>query len=428
MDDLFQMLGTLYEAEGIEVIRLSLGSDSTTVRANAAEALEAIVSPKIGKLIAQLLNPSAWANDLILAGQLELGIESYNPKKAIESLAKDRTDYWLRAVTAFMLGELGAALNPNKPAVTPDMFAKTERHRRGAALLDALVDQSKSEDPDGLKAKRDKDAPKTDAVPDAEKTQQSRKTPTNRPSVSNLASLLSNPVSGLAGNKPMPSNPSAADTLPTGVFTLEEIRRLLNNIITNDPVEDVRSAASAALRIIERKDLLQLLREEGHVLSAIEKIIFLRGVPFFQNMAVNQLKVLAAVTEEHNFRENKLIIEEGAQVGTLYVVVRGRVGIEKMNKATKTTARLNTLEARSYFGEDTLFDNSPSPTSALAVEETLTLSLRHEPLVALMQDNPELSLQLIKVLSQRLRETSEQVAGLTRNMSRSMHQVYDKLG
>ncbi len=45
-----------------------------------------------------------------------------------------------------------------------------------------------------------------------------------------------------------------------------------------------------------------------------------------------------------------------------------------------------------------------------------------------MQDNPELSLGLIKILGQRLRETSEQVAALTRNLSRSMHQVYDKLG
>lgn len=412
--DLFQMLGTLYDAEGIEVIRTALSAESTTGRANAAEALEAIVSPKIGKLIAQLLNPSAWVNDLILAGQLELGIESYNPKKAIESFLKERNDYWLRAVTAFMLGEIGAGLNPNKPAPSAEMNAKTERHRRGSFLLDALTEESKSED-----------NKKQDKPPEGEKTQQSRKTPTNRPSISNLANLLSNPVSGLAGGTG--KSPNAADTLPAGLFTLEEIRRLLKNIAI-DPVEDVRTAADAASRIIEKKDLLQLLREEGHVLSAIEKIIFLRGVPFFQNMTVNQLKVLAAVCEERNFRENKVIIEEGDQTGVLYVVVRGRVGVEKLNKATRTSARLSTLEARSYFGEDTLFDNSPSPTSALAVEDTLTLVLRHEPLVALMQDNPELSLQLIKVLSQRLRETSEQVAGLTRNMSRSMHQVYDKLG
>jgi ATP/ADP translocase/HEAT repeat protein len=400
-EDLFQMLGTLYDAEGIAVIRDALRDESTSARANAAEALEAIVTPKSGKLIAGLLNPSAWVNDLILAGQLELGIEVYSPKKAIESLLKERGDYWLRAVTVFMLGELGAALNPNHPPPLSST-AKTERHRRGSALLDALVDQSKSEDP------KDK---KDDAA--TQKTQEARKTPTNRPNMERLANLL--------------SNQNASDTLPLGAFTLEEIRRLVS-IIANDTVEDVRTAAEAARRIIDKKDLLQLSREEGHVLSAIEKIIFLRGVPFFQNMTVNQLKVLAAVCEERNFSESKVIIAEGEQTGVLYVVVRGRVGIEKLNKSTRTSARLSTVEARSHFGEDTLFDNGASPTSAIALEDTLALILRHEPLVALMQDNPELSLQLIKVLSQRLRETGEQVASLTRNMSRSMHQVYDKLG
>lgn len=193
-----------------------------------------------------------------------------------------------------------------------------------------------------------------------------------------------------------------------------------------DPSGEVLIAINAARRMLKGQTIVDAQRE-GKMLSAVEKVVFLKGVPFFQGMTVNQLKVLANVCDEELFPENTVIYDEGSPGGKLYVIVSGKVGIERYNKATKKSARLNTLEARSYFGEATLFDNSPETTTALALSETLTLRLRYEPLVALMQEYPELSLELIKVLSQRLRETGEQVAALSRTMSRDLHQVYDKL-
>lgn len=204
-----------------------------------------------------------------------------------------------------------------------------------------------------------------------------------------------------------------------------EAERLLDGR-AHDTSEDVRIAVDSARRMLTGQTIVDAQRE-GKMLSAVEKVVFLKGVPFFQGMTVNQLKVLANVCDEELFPENAVIYDEGSPGGKLYVIVSGKVGIERLNKATRKSARLSTLETRSYFGEATLFDNSPATTTALALSETLTLRLRYEPLVALMQEYPELSLELIKVLSQRLRETGEQVAALSRTMSRDLHQVYDKL-
>jgi HEAT repeat protein len=212
---------------------------------------------------------------------------------------------------------------------------------------------------------------------------------------------------------------------PTRVFTRAEVERLLDQH-SHDAAQDVRIAVEAARRMLKGQTIVDA-QHEGKMLSAVEKVVFLKGVPFFQGMTVNQLKVLANVCDEELFAENTVIYDEGSPGGKLYVIVSGKVGIERLNKATKKSARISTLETRSYFGEATLFDNSPATTTALALSETLTLRLRYEPLVALMQEYPELSLELIKVLSQRLRETGEQVAALSRTMSRDLHQVYDKL-
>lgn len=221
------------------------------------------------------------------------------------------------------------------------------------------------------------------------------------------------------------SPPPAATSAHANPFTRSEVERMLDQR-GGDSNDDVRIAVDAARRMLKGQTIVDAQRE-GKMLSAVEKVVFLKGVPFFQGMTVNQLKVLANVCDEELFTENTVIYDEGSPGGKLYVIVSGKVGIERLNKATKKSARISTLETRSYFGEATLFDNSPATTTALALTETLTLRLRYEPLVALMQEYPELSLELIKVLSQRLRETGEQIATLSRTMSRDLHQVYDKL-
>jgi CRP-like cAMP-binding protein len=107
------------------------------------------------------------------------------------------------------------------------------------------------------------------------------------------------------------------------------------------------------------------------------------------------------------------------------VVVNGRVGIEQ-EKRTGSFARLANIEAYSYFGETNFFDDSPHSTSAVALQDTLTLQLRREPLIALARQNPEMSLKLINVLSQRLRESNDRIAELTRSRPRELHKLFDQ--
>ena len=163
------------------------------------------------------------------------------------------------------------------------------------------------------------------------------------------------------------------------------------------------------------------------MLSVVEKIIFLKEVPFFEGMTVNQLEVLATVCEEEFFAEDTVIFNEGDDGGSMYVIVSGKVAIEREGSRKGSTVRLATLESHQYFGEMTLFDNSPRSALALAGQDTLTLRLRREPLIALARQYPDLSLELINVLSQRLRESNVRIAELTRARPREIQKLFDKL-
>ena len=162
------------------------------------------------------------------------------------------------------------------------------------------------------------------------------------------------------------------------------------------------------------------------MLSAIEKVIFLKDVPFFQGMTVEQLRVLANVCEEEFFPAETRLFVEGDPGGVLYVVASGRVGIEQ-EKRKGSFARLATIEAGSYLGEADFFDNNARTHSAIAIQDTLALRLRREPLIALARQYPDLSLELINVLSIRLREANDRIAELTRTHPRELHKLFDQL-
>jgi CRP/FNR family cyclic AMP-dependent transcriptional regulator len=192
-------------------------------------------------------------------------------------------------------------------------------------------------------------------------------------------------------------------------------------------VDEVRLAAQAARRMIAGLRVTGVTRKEDTMLSTIERVIFLKEVPFFQGMTIDQLKVLANVCEEELFEKDTRIFDQGDPGGALYVVVSGRVAIEREGRRKGSVVRLATIEAHSYFGEMSLFDRGPRSAAAIAIQDTLTLRLRLEPLLALVRQYPDLSLELINVLSQRLRTANDRITELTRSRPRELQKLFDQL-
>jgi hypothetical protein len=199
-----------------------------------------------------------------------------------------------------------------------------------------------------------------------------------------------------------------------------EIAELLN-LCQADPDLSVRTQASHAAELANG----QQAQQPGE-LSLVEKLILLKEVPFFQGMSIDQLKVLASVCEQEQFPQGARLFDQGDAGGTFYIVVSGRVGLEQ-EKRKGFIARIATVEAHSYLGETDFFDNNCRTSSAIAIQDTRTLRLRREPLMALARQHPDLSLELINVLSVRLREANQHIAELTRTHPRELHKIYDEL-
>jgi CRP-like cAMP-binding protein len=164
------------------------------------------------------------------------------------------------------------------------------------------------------------------------------------------------------------------------------------------------------------------------MLTTIEKVIFLKEVPFFQSMSIDQLRVLASISEEQFCHENETVFKEGAYGDALYVIVNGEIAIQRQVKRGNRTSvtRLAALGPREYFAEMSIFDNESYSADAVAIKPTELLLIRQAPLVALIKHQPELALSLLKVLSLRLRRANEQLAEKTQAKPKQLIDLYDK--
>ena len=160
-------------------------------------------------------------------------------------------------------------------------------------------------------------------------------------------------------------------------------------------------------------------------LTLVQKLIVLRKLPFFSAMPIEQLRILARVSEVESFPADVRLFKEGDAGGILYAVVIGRVGLEQ-EKRKGSFSRLATVEAGGYVGESDFLCGDYCSSAAIAIEKTLTLKLRREPVIALARQYPDLALELIGVLSDRLREAHERIAELTRTEPEKLHKLYDQ--
>jgi CRP/FNR family transcriptional regulator len=121
------------------------------------------------------------------------------------------------------------------------------------------------------------------------------------------------------------------------------------------------------------------------------------------------------------------VFDQGDSTRVVYLVKRGRVKIARETPDGKDVT-VALLGPGDLFGEETLFDARPRTTIAVVVEDALLCQARAEDLFALLSQDPNLALNVAKVLSERLddaRATMEDLA-YARVGDRIVH-LYEKL-
>ena len=101
------------------------------------------------------------------------------------------------------------------------------------------------------------------------------------------------------------------------------------------------------------------------------------------------------------FSAGQTIFNEGDSGESMYVVLEGVVDILKQGKV------INSITPGSVFGEMALIDRQPRSASAVARENSKIATIDAGRFMILVQHNPFFALEMMQLLTQRLRKSME---------------------
>ena len=135
----------------------------------------------------------------------------------------------------------------------------------------------------------------------------------------------------------------------------------------------------------------------GEEMELIEKVLRLRNVDLLAGVKSRQLALLGSIAREVEAREGAVFIRRGEPTDALHLVVRGEVLLEGVGEGSVG------ITDGQAFGTWALIDEQPSLVEARATEPTRVLRITREDFRDLLIDHPELGLDLLRGLADRVR-------------------------
>lgn len=133
--------------------------------------------------------------------------------------------------------------------------------------------------------------------------------------------------------------------------------------------------------------------------------------PLFEALDEQGAKALRANVTEVRLARGQILFNEGEVGDRLYVVLEGKIKLTRTSPDGRENL-LSVLGPSEMFGELSLFDPRPRTASAIAVTECRLAGLGHDDLRPWLTGHPEVAVQLLRALAQRLRKTNDVMADL----------------
>jgi hypothetical protein len=138
-------------------------------------------------------------------------------------------------------------------------------------------------------------------------------------------------------------------------------------------------------------------------LSALDKIVFLKQVPLFKEISIEELGRVASIANEKVYEEGQFLIRQGEPSDSLIVIVEGHIELSGKN-ADGVEGTIGVAGPMQSVGEAGLFDDRPSLVSAQVIlEGAVVLEIEGSEATRLVRLYPDIGIGLLRSISHRLR-------------------------
>lgn len=146
-------------------------------------------------------------------------------------------------------------------------------------------------------------------------------------------------------------------------------------------------------------------------MAKYEKIRYLQKIPLFSGLQPDELQALFDHAAIRKFAKNTVIIHDGDESDSLYVIASGKVKVYLADELGKEVI-LNFQGTGEYFGELALLDRIQRSASVMTMEPCQFIVITRQDFMRCLAKHPSIALRVMKDLTTRLRALTDEVKSL----------------
>jgi CRP/FNR family transcriptional regulator len=140
--------------------------------------------------------------------------------------------------------------------------------------------------------------------------------------------------------------------------------------------------------------------------------LFLSKTSLFTGLSDDQMNALVNIAVVRRFNKGEVIFSEGEEGGGFYVAEAGSIKVAKISFEGKEQI-LHIFGPGEPFGEVPVFTGTPYPATAVAIKKSKVLFFPAGDFRGLLLSDPSIALNMLAVLSIRLKQFTVQVENLS---------------
>ncbi|MBM3613585.1 MAG: cyclic nucleotide-binding domain-containing protein, partial [Alphaproteobacteria bacterium] len=138
-----------------------------------------------------------------------------------------------------------------------------------------------------------------------------------------------------------------------------------------------------------------------------EDIDLLRNIPLFRNIDSPKLKLLAFTSERLTFHTGETLFKQGDQGDAAYIIVQGDADVIINTPGGPLTVAK--IKKNDFVGEIAILCDVPRTATVKATSELVTLRIAKDVFFQLVQQFPQMSVELMRELAGRLERTNQKL-------------------
>jgi CRP-like cAMP-binding protein len=131
----------------------------------------------------------------------------------------------------------------------------------------------------------------------------------------------------------------------------------------------------------------------------------LRNIPLFTGLPTARLKLIAYTAEMVRFEPAEVIVRQGDPADAVYIIAEGETEVLLTDDEGKEIS-LGTMGRHTLFGEIGVLCQGRRTTTVKAKDRVVTFKISARLFLELVRSSPEIGMQVMTVLAQRLERST----------------------